>query len=162
MSFTADDEKFMRLAIEQAKLAGAEGEVPIGAVVVYNGEVIGTGFNRKNSGRSALKHAEIVAIEDASKHFGDWRLDECTLYVTLEPCLMCAGAIIHARVRNVIFGAAEPKFGGVVSLANTFDIEKLNHRVNYAGGLFADEISQLLKDFFKTIRSARSRPLSQM
>ncbi|WP_415238795.1 tRNA adenosine(34) deaminase TadA [Seleniivibrio woodruffii] len=158
MTFTADDEKFMRLAIEQAKLAGEEGEVPIGAVVVYNGEVIGRGFNRKNSGRSALKHAEIVAIEDASKHFGDWRLDECSLYVTLEPCLMCAGAIIHARVRNVIFGAAEPKFGGVVSLANTFDIEKLNHRVNYTGGLFADEISLMLKDFFKTIRSAKSRP----
>jgi tRNA(adenine34) deaminase len=153
MTFTADDEKFMQMAIEQAKLAEAEGEVPIGAVVVCNGEVIGRGFNRKNSGKSALKHAEIVAIEDASKIIGDWRLDECSLYVTLEPCLMCAGAIIHARVRNVFFGASEPKFGGVVSLANTFDIEKLNHKVNYSGGLFADEISAMMKAFFKNIRN---------
>jgi len=152
MTFTADDEKFMRLAIEQAKLAEAEGEVPIGAVVVCNGEVIGRGYNRKNSGKSALKHAEIVAIEDASKVIGDWRLDECSLYVTLEPCLMCAGAIIHARVRNVFFGTTEPKFGGVVSLANTFDIEKLNHKVNYAGGLFAEEISAMMKAFFRNIR----------
>lgn len=152
MTFTADDEKFMRFAIEQAKLAEAEGEVPIGAVVVCNGEVIGSGYNRKNSGKSALKHAEIVAIEDASKVIGDWRLDECSLYVTLEPCLMCAGAIIHARVRNVFFGTTEPKFGGVVSLAHTFDIEKLNHRVNYAGGLFAEEISAMMKAFFKNIR----------
>jgi tRNA(adenine34) deaminase len=155
MTFTADDEKFMQMAIEQAKLAEAEGEVPIGAVVVCNGEVIGRGFNRKNSGKSALKHAEIVAIEDASKIIGDWRLDECSLYVTLEPCLMCAGAIIHARVRNVFFGASEPKFGGVVSLANTFDIEKLNHKVNYAGGLFADEISAMMKAFFKNIRNGK-------
>jgi len=155
MSFSADDEKFMLMAIEQAKLAEAEGEVPIGAVVVCNGEVIGRGYNRKNSGKSALKHAEIVAIEDASKVIGDWRLDECSLYVTLEPCLMCAGAIIHARVRNVFFGATEPKFGGVVSLANTFDIEKLNHKVNYAGGLFADEISAMMKAFFKNIRSGK-------
>lgn len=152
MTFTADDEKFMRFAIEQAKLAEAEGEVPIGAVVVCNGEVIGSGYNRKNSGKSALKHAEIVAIEDASKVIGDWRLDECSLYVTLEPCLMCAGAIIHARVRNVFFGTTEPKFGGVVSLAHTFDIEKLNHKVNYAGGLFAEEISAMMKAFFKNIR----------
>ncbi|MCD8552873.1 nucleoside deaminase [Seleniivibrio sp.] len=155
MSFSADDEKFMLMAIEQAKLAEAEGEVPIGAVVVCNGEVIGRGYNRKNSGKSALKHAEIVAIEDASKVIGDWRLDECSLYVTLEPCLMCAGAIIHARVRNVFFGATEPKFGGVVSLTNTFDIEKLNHKVNYAGGLFADEISAMMKAFFKNIRSGK-------
>ncbi|MGE4266226.1 MAG: nucleoside deaminase [Deferribacterales bacterium] len=155
MSFSADDERFMLMAIEQAKMAETEGEVPIGAVIVYNGEVIGRGYNRKNSGKSALKHAEIVAIEDASKVTGDWRLDECSLYVTLEPCLMCAGAIIHARVRNVFFGTTEPKFGGVVSLANTFDIEKLNHRVTYAGGLFADEISAMMKAFFKNIRNGK-------
>ena len=155
MSFSADDERFMLMAIEQAKMAETEGEVPIGAVIVCNGEVIGRGYNRKNSGKSALKHAEIVAIEDASKVTGDWRLDECSLYVTLEPCLMCAGAIIHARVRNVFFGTTEPKFGGVVSLANTFDIEKLNHRVNYAGGLFADEISAMMKAFFKNIRNGK-------
>ena len=155
MTFSIDDEKYMRMAIEQAKLAGDEGEVPIGAVVICGGEVIGRGFNRKNSGKSALKHAEIVAIEDAPKVVGDWRLDECSLYVTLEPCLMCAGAIIHARIRKVVFGASEPKFGGVVSLAQTFDIDRLNHRVNYAGGLFADEIAFMMKDFFKKIRNGK-------
>lgn len=153
--FFETDERFMRLAIEQARLAEAEGEVPIGAVVVCNGEVIGNGYNTKNSGKSALHHAEIKAIEDASLKIGDWRLDECSLYVTLEPCLMCAGAIIHARIRNVVFGAKEPKFGGVVSLANTFDIEKLNHRVNYRGGLFEDEIQSMLKSFFRNIRESK-------
>lgn len=154
--FSEDDKKFMRMAIEQARLAGAEGEVPIGAVVVSDGQVIGRGYNRKNSGRSALYHAEILAIEDASKNtVGDWRLDECSLYVTLEPCLMCAGAIIHARVRNVIFGAAEPKFGGVVSLARTFDIDGLNHAINYKGGLFEEEIGEMMKEFFRKIRLSK-------
>ena len=150
--FSEADKEFMRQAIEQAKLAEAEGEVPIGAVVVCGGEVIGRGYNTKNSGRSALHHAEIKAIEDASSKIGDWRLDECSLYVTLEPCLMCSGAIIHARIRNVFFGAKEPKFGGVVSLAHTFDIEGLNHKVNYHGGLFEEEIQALLKGFFRKIR----------
>lgn len=152
--FTAEDEKYMLEAIKEAENAAGAGEVPIGAVVVCEGEIIGRGSNRKNSGKSALKHAEIIAIEDASTKIGDWRLDECSLYVTLEPCLMCAGAIIHARVRNVIFGTTEPKFGGVVTLARTFDIEGLNHRVNYKGGLFADEIAAMMKDFFKKLRNS--------
>lgn len=151
--FSEQDKAFMREAIAEAEKAAELGEVPIGAVVVCEGEIIGRGFNTKNSGKSALKHAEIVAIEEASEKTGDWRLDECSLYVTLEPCLMCAGAIIHARVRNVIFGTTEPKFGGVVTLARTFDIDGLNHRVNYAGGLFADEISSMMKVFFKNIRA---------
>lgn len=150
--FTESDKKYMTEAVKEAENAAEAGEVPIGAVVVCEGEIIGRGSNRKNSGKSALKHAEIIAIEDASSKIGDWRLDECSLYVTLEPCLMCAGAIIHARIRNVIFAAAEPKFGGVVSLARTFDIEGLNHRVNYKGGLFAEEISALMKDFFRKLR----------
>lgn len=154
--FSAEDFDFMRQAIDQARLAEADGEVPIGAVVVFDGKVIGRGYNRKNSGRSALYHAEILAIEDASKNsIGDWRLDECSLYVTLEPCLMCAGAIIHARVRNVIFGAKEPKFGGVVSLAHTFDIEGLNHSINYKGGIFEEEIQTMMKDFFRKIRQSK-------
>ena len=153
MNFTEADEKYMLEAIKEAETAADAGEVPIGAVVVCEGEIIGRGSNRKNSGKSALKHAEIIAIEDASSKIGDWRLDECSLYVTLEPCLMCAGAIVHARVRNVIFGTTEPKFGGVVTLARTFDIEGLNHRVNYKGGLFADEIAAMMKSFFKKIRT---------
>jgi tRNA(adenine34) deaminase len=157
MEFTQTDDIFMQEAIAEAKKAEALGEVPIGAVVVCEGEIIGRGYNTKNSGKSALKHAEIVAIEDASSKIGDWRLDECSLYVTLEPCLMCAGAIIHARVRRVIFGTTEPKFGGVVTLANTFDIEGLNHKVEYGGGLFAEEISQMMKAFFRNIRQSAKK-----
>jgi len=153
--FTDADIFFMKEAIAEAERAAEAGEVPIGAVLVCEGEIIGRGSNKKNSGKSALNHAEIIAIEDASSKINDWRLDECSLYVTLEPCLMCAGAIVHARVRNVVFGAAEPKFGGVVTLAHTFDIEGLNHKVNYKGGLFAEEISQMMKTFFKNIRSKK-------
>ncbi|PLX70961.1 MAG: tRNA-specific adenosine deaminase [Denitrovibrio sp.] len=150
--FTEADKLYMKEAIKEAENAAEVGEVPIGAVVVCEGKIIGRGSNRKNMGKSALKHAEIIAIEDASSVIGDWRLDECSLYVTLEPCLMCSGAIIHARVRNVIFGTTEPKFGGVVSLAKTFDIERLNHKVNYKGGLYAEEIASMMKSFFKKLR----------
>lgn len=151
--FSEQERLYMQEAVKEAEKAAEHGEVPIGAVVVCGDEIIGRGFNLKNSGKSALKHAEIIAIEDASSKIGDWRLDECSLYVTLEPCLMCAGAIIHARIRNVIFGTSEPKFGGVVTLAKTFDIEGLNHKVNYKGGLYADEISAMMKSFFKKLRS---------
>ncbi|ADD67960.1 CMP/dCMP deaminase zinc-binding protein [Denitrovibrio acetiphilus DSM 12809] len=153
--FTEQDIFFMNEAVKEAEGAAAKGEVPIGAVVVSEGAVIGRGSNKKNSGKSALNHAEIIAIEDASSKIGDWRLDECTLYVTLEPCLMCAGAIIHARIRNVIFGTTEPKFGGVISLARTFDIDGLNHKVSYKGGLHSDEISAMMKQFFKEVRSRK-------
>jgi tRNA(adenine34) deaminase len=151
--FTDDDIRFMRLAMEQAEEARAEGEVPIGAVVIKNGEVIGRGRNAKAVAKTATSHAEIIAIEDASRNTGDWRLDECSLYVTVEPCLMCAGTIIHSRIRNVVFGVPEPKFGGVISLANTFDIQGLNHRVSYKHGLFQDEIREMLKSFFRELRS---------
>lgn len=153
--FTDDDVKFMSLAIEQALEARSEGEVPIGAVVVKDGVVIGRGRNAKAVAKTATSHAEIIAIEDASKNTGDWRLDECSLYVTVEPCLMCAGTIIHSRIRNVVFGVPEPKFGGVVSLANTFDIQGLNHKVNYKHGIFEDEIREMLKSFFRDLRNGR-------
>ena len=153
--FTDDDVKFMSLAIEQAFEARSEGEVPIGAVVVKDGVVIGRGRNAKAVAKTATSHAEIIAIEDASKNTGDWRLDECSLYVTVEPCLMCAGTIIHSRIRNVVFGVPEPKFGGVISLANTFDIQGLNHKVNYKHGIFEDEIREMLKSFFRDLRNGR-------
>jgi len=155
--FTEKDRHFMEEAIKEAQKAADRGEVPIGAVVVCDDRIIGRGSNSKNRGKSALNHAEIIAIEDASSEIGDWRLDECSLYVTLEPCLMCAGAIIHARVRNVIFAAAEPKFGGVVTLAKTFDIEGLNHRVNYKGGLYCEEVAAMMKSFFRKIRSEKQK-----
>ncbi|WP_022849908.1 nucleoside deaminase [Limisalsivibrio acetivorans] len=150
--FSMEDRFFMEKAIELGREAALEGEVPIGAVVVQDGDIIGRGRNSKWVAKTATSHAEILAIEDASKHNGDWRLDGCSLYVTIEPCLMCAGAIIHSRIRNVVFGASEPKFGGVVTLANTFDIEGLNHRVNYRYGLFAEEIRGMMKDFFRDLR----------
>ncbi|GAB1534585.1 tRNA adenosine(34) deaminase TadA [Geovibrio sp. ADMFC3] len=153
--FNDDDIKFMSLAIEQALEARSEGEVPIGAVVVKDGVVIGRGRNAKAVAKTATSHAEIIAIEDASKNTGDWRLDECSLYVTVEPCLMCAGTIIHSRIRNVVFGVTEPKFGGVISLANTFDIQGLNHKVNYKHGIFEDEIREMLKSFFRDLRNGR-------
>lgn len=153
--FNDDDIKFMSLAIEQALEARSEGEVPIGAVVVKDGVVIGRGRNAKAVAKTATSHAEIIAIEDASKNTGDWRLDECSLYVTVEPCLMCAGTIIHSRIRNVVFGVPEPKFGGVISLANTFDIHGLNHKVNYKHGIFEDEIREMLKSFFRDLRNGR-------
>jgi tRNA(adenine34) deaminase len=153
--FNDDDIKFMSLAIEQALEARSEGEVPIGAVVVKDGVVIGRGRNAKAVAKTATSHAEIIAIEDASKNTGDWRLDECSLYVTVEPCLMCAGTIIHSRIRNVVFGVPEPKFGGVISLANTFDIQGLNHKVNYKHGIFEDEIREMLKSFFRDLRNGR-------
>lgn len=155
-SFTDDDLKYMRMAVEQAKEAYLEGEVPIGAIVVNpQGEVIGTGRNSKTNTKTAISHAEIIAIQDASTKTGDWRLDECSLYVTVEPCLMCSGTILHARIRNVIFGVTEPKFGGVVTLARTFDIEKLNHKVNYKHGLFEDEIKDMMKSFFRDLRAGK-------
>jgi tRNA(adenine34) deaminase len=153
--FSEDDNQFMREAVEQAKLAYAEDEVPIGAVVVLNGEVIGRGRNAKTAAKTAISHAEITALEEASKINGDWRLDGASLYVTVEPCLMCAGAIIHARVKNVVFGVSEPKFGGVVTLANTFDIEGLNHKVDYKYGLFAEEIRQMMKEYFRELRKGK-------
>jgi tRNA(adenine34) deaminase len=142
--FSEDDNQFMREAVEQAKLAYAEDEVPIGAVVVLNGEVIGRGRNAKTAAKTAISHAEITALEEASKINGDWRLDGASLYVTVEPCLMCAGAII-----------SEPKFGGVVTLANTFDIEGLNHKVDYKYGLFAEEIRQMMKEYFRELRKGK-------
>lgn len=153
--FSDDDIKFMRLAIDEAKNAYSDGEVPIGAVVVKDGVVIGRGRNAKANVKKATSHAEIIAIEDASKNIGDWRLDDCSLYVTVEPCLMCAGTIIHARLKKVIFGVPEPKFGGVISLANTFDISGLNHKVDYKHGLFQEEIKDMLKGFFKELRQKK-------
>lgn len=141
------DEKFMRLAIEQAEIAKFLGEVPVGAVIVKDGEVIASACNRKETDDCALSHAEINAIAEASKKLG-WRLDGCDIYVTLEPCAMCAGAIISARIRRVVFGASEPKSGFFGSAADLSKSSGLNHSVEIVGGVCSDVCQKILADFF--------------
>jgi len=148
---TQTDLDMMALAIEEAKKAGALGEVPIGAVIARKGEVISTGHNLRETDHNALAHAEILAIDAACKKLGGWRLSGCTLYVTLEPCPMCAGAIINARIDKVIFGAFDPKAG---SLGSLIDLSKVNynHSPRLSGGVMAEECSELLSEFFKSLR----------
>ena len=147
-----DDIRFMKLALELAQAAADEGEVPVGAVVVRDGEVIGTGRNRREVYKNALAHAELEAIDNACRHLGGWQLVGCTLYVTLEPCPMCAGAIINSRIERVVQGAMNPKAGSCGSLINLFDIS-YNHRPEVVSGICAEESSALLKSFFHSLRN---------
>jgi tRNA(adenine34) deaminase len=142
----------MREALQLAQAAALAGEVPVGALVVQGERVIGRGSNRPISGCDPTAHAEVVALRDAAKHLGDYRLGGTTLYVTLEPCIMCAAALIHARVDRVVFGAWDPKAGGAGSIANVFNIRELNHRVDVFGGVLAAECGALLSDFFRARR----------
>jgi len=142
---------FMKKALLYAQKAFSEEETPIGAVLVRDGKIISSGYNRRESMQDVTLHAEINAIKKACRKLGSWRLDNCDLYVTLEPCIMCAGAIQQAKIRKVYFGASEPKGGGVISKACVFDIT-LNHHVLYEGNILADESAKLLKDFFTMMR----------
>ena len=146
-----DDIRFMNMALDLAREAAEEGEVPVGAVVVRNGEVIGTGRNRRETNKNALAHAELEAIDQACRHLRGWQLVGCTLYVTLEPCPMCAGAIINSRIERIVQGAMNPKAGSCGSLINLFDIA-YNHRPEIISGVCAEESSALLKSFFHTLR----------
>ena len=146
-------EKYMKDAIRQAKKAAALGEVPIGCVIVHDGQVIGRGYNRRNTDKSTLAHAEITAIKRASKKLGDWRLEDCTLYVTLEPCQMCAGAIVQARIPEVIIGCINPKAGCAGSIYNLLQEPAFNHQVSLFKGVLEEECSQMLKDFFRSLRT---------
>lgn len=148
---TAFDLQMMALAIDEAKKAGRLGEVPIGAVVAQNGRVIAAGHNLRETGRHALAHAEIIALDGACKALGGWRLPGCTLYVTLEPCPMCAGAIINSRIERVVFGAYDPKAGSFGSLV---DLSKVayNHAPQLCGGVMEAECAALLRDFFRDLR----------
>lgn len=146
------DEKFMKQALLQAKKAKELGEVPIGCVIVQDGKVIGRGYNRRNTDKSTLSHAEITAIRKASKKLNDWRLEECTLYVTLEPCQMCAGAIVQARVKEVVIGAMNPKAGCAGSILNLFTMKQFNHQVQTTYGVCEEECSRILKQFFAGLR----------
>ena len=146
------EEKYMKEALKQAKKAYALGEVPIGCVIVHEGKIIGRGYNRRNTDKNTLAHAEITAINKASKVIGDWRLEECTLYVTLEPCQMCAGAIVQARIPEVVMGCMNPKAGCAGSILNLLEMPQFNHQVKVTRGILEAECSQMLKTFFEELR----------
>lgn len=148
----SEDEKYMREAVRQAKKAYALGEVPIGCVIVHDKKIIGRGYNRRNTDKSTLSHAELIAIRKAGKVIGDWRLEECTLYVTLEPCQMCAGAIVQARIPRVVMACMNPKAGCAGSILNILDMPQFNHQVESVKGVMEDECAQMLRDFFKELR----------
>ena len=145
-------EKYMKEALKQAKKAYKLGEVPIGCVIVHEGKIIGRGYNRRNTDKNTLAHAEITAINRASKIIGDWRLEECTLYVTLEPCQMCAGAIVQARIPEVVMGCMNPKAGCAGSILNILDMPQFNHQVSVTRGILEQECSDMLKTFFAELR----------
>lgn len=149
------EEKFMKEALRQAKKAAAIGETPIGAVIVCGGEIIARGYNKRETKKNALLHAEIIAINRACKKLGGWRLPGCDLYVTLEPCPMCAGAIINARIDNVYFGAYDKKSGCAGSAANLFRAGLFNHDVNVQGGIMESECASTLSEFFKELRKIK-------
>lgn len=145
-------EKYMKEAIKQAKKAYALGEVPIGCVIVYEDKIIGRGYNRRNTDKNTLAHAEITAINKASKKMGDWRLEDCTLYVTLEPCQMCAGAIVQARVTETVIGSMNQKAGCAGSILNILEMPEFNHQVKVERGILEKECSHMLSSFFKELR----------
>ena len=147
------EEKYMKAAIREAKKAYALEEVPIGCVIVQNDRIIARGYNRRNTEGNTLAHAELAAIKKASKKTGDWRLEDCTLYVTLEPCQMCAGAIVQARIPEVMIGCMNPKAGCAGSIYNLLQEPAFNHQVSLFKGVLEEECSQMLKDFFRSLRT---------
>ena len=151
-----EEERYMKAAIRQAKKAKALNEVPIGCVIVCEGQIIGRGYNRRITDKNVLAHAELIAIKKACKKMGDWRLEDCTMYVTLEPCPMCAGAIIQARIPKVVMGCMNPKAGCAGSVLDMLHEPGFNHQVETETGLLGEECSALLKDFFKALRLARA------
>ncbi len=151
------DEKYMKEAIRQAKKAWKMEEVPIGCVIVHEGKIIGRGYNRRTTDKNPLAHAELAAIKKASKKMGDWRLEDCILYVTLEPCQMCSGAIVQARVKRVVIGCMNPKAGCAGSILNLLQVERFNHQVEITSGVLETECSQMMKGFFKELREKQKK-----
>ncbi len=149
------DERYMRQAITQAKKAYARNEVPIGCVIVREDRVIARGYNRRNTDKNALAHAELTAIRRASKKTGDWRLEDCTMYITLEPCQMCAGAIVQCRMKRVVVAAMNPKAGCAGSVLNLLQMPQFNHQVELETGVLQEECAQLLSRFFQELREFR-------
>ena len=151
------EEKYMKEAIKQAKKAYAIDETPIGCVIVYEDKIIARGYNRRNTDKSTLSHAEITAIKKACKKLGDWRLEGCTLYVTLEPCPMCAGAIVQSRIDRVIVGSMNPKAGCAGSVLNILQTDGFNHQTELTTGILKEECSQLMTTFFKELRMRKKK-----
>ena len=149
------DASFMKLALQQARHASQRGEVPVGAVVVHHGQIVGRAYNRREEMQSPLAHAEILALDAASRELGYWRLTNCDLYVTLEPCIMCAGAILQGRLRRVIFGCLDPKAGAIKSLYCLGEDQRLNHQVSATAGVLAEECATVLSDFFSSVRQQK-------
>lgn len=152
MKKLSDDEKYMKEALKQAKKAYALGEVPIGCVIVQDDRIIARGYNRRNTDKNTLSHAEITAIRKASKVVGDWRLEGCRLYVTLEPCQMCAGALVQSRIDRVVIGCMSPKSGCAGSVLNLLQMDAFNHQVEITKGVLEEECSNLLTEFFVHLR----------
>ena len=147
-----EDEKYMKAALKEANKAYLLGEVPIGCVIVCDGKIIGRGYNRRNTDKNTLSHAEITAINKASRKVGDWRLEGCTLYVTLEPCQMCSGAIVQSRMDRVVIGTMNPKAGCAGSILNILNMEEFNHQVEITYDVLKDECTEVLQKFFKELR----------
>ncbi len=152
MPITDDDRKWMRLALRQAKRALETKDVPVGAIAVHRGEIIGRGYNRREADKDPTAHAEMIAMREAAAALGMWRLDEVTLYCTLEPCAMCAGAMVLARLPRLVYAASDPKAGAAGSVVDLTRHHRLNHRVHVEGGLYADEGAELIRQFFRKLR----------
>ena len=149
-------EKFMLLAVEEAKIALERGEVPIGCVITKNGDLISKSHNTKELNKNAIEHGEINALIEAQKIIGDWRLNDCDIYTTCEPCIMCTGAILHTRLKKVYFGVKEPKYGGIISQTRILDITTTNHKTDYEYGFFEKDIKALMESFFLKLRKNKN------
>lgn len=156
------DEKYMREAIKQAKKAAAIGDVPIGCVIVYEDKIIARAYNKRNKNKTTLAHAELLAIAKASKKLGDWRLEDCTMYITLEPCQMCAGAIVQARIPRVVIASRNPKAGCAGSVLNLLQVKEFNHQVELTEGVLQEECSVMLSEFFKELRKIQKEKKKQL
>ncbi len=156
MNKSNNEDQFMKIAIEQAEIAEENGDVPIGAVIVYKDQIIGKAYNQREQLKDPTAHAEIIALTQAASYLESWRLNGCTIYVTLEPCPMCAGALVLARIDRLVYGCDDPKTGAVKSLYNIVQDERLNHQLEVIGGVLANECSQQLQEFFKKRRSQNS------
>lgn len=155
-----DDEYYMKLAIQEAKKAEAEGEVPIGAIIVKDDEIIAYGYNQREHSQLASSHAEFIAIERANQHVGSWRLEGCTLYVTLEPCPMCAGAILQSRIPRVVYGAKDPKAGCAGTLINLLEDDRFNHKSDVLPGVLEETCGEMLTQFFRDLRNRKKNNTS--
>ena len=156
------EEKYMKEAIRQARKAWKLNEVPIGCVIVREDRIIARGYNRRNTDKNTLAHAELLAIRKASRAVGDWRLEDCTMYITLEPCQMCAGAIVQARIPRVVIGSRNPKAGCAGSILNLLDIPAFNHQAELTEGVLGEECSALMTDFFRELRERRKKSLTNI